>query len=182
MGTKTTVMGRWLRALAALWLVFALAGCASGPKLVSHAFSFNGLNDKWAGSVDLLAYAYGDGYHKVREDLANPSTSLFAGKSSLPTGELINGPMPVGEFLFVKWRVKATGEVLEQRVDLRDRLPRDMTDHELTFVIDGRQLYVYVLTPVTQKPWGEVATHRTWKSAFRITREIYPKIEQATGG
>lgn len=174
----TTVMKRTWRALMALWLAVLLAACASGPKLVSHGFSFDGLHDQWNGSVDLLAYAYGNGYHMVREDLANPSSSLYAGKPGLPPSTGVNGPMPVGEFLFVKWRLKASGEVLENRVDLRDRLPRDMTDHELTFVIDGRQLYVYVVTPVPQKPWGKQATHRNWTSAYRVTREIFPGFEK----
>jgi hypothetical protein len=172
-----TVLKRWWHGLLAMGLLVLLTGCASGPKLVPHAFSFNGLNDQWADSVDLLAYAYGDGYHMVREDLDQPSSSLYAGKTSLPPGTGVNGPMPVGEFLLVKWRVKTTGEVVEERVDLRDRLPRDMTDHELTFVIDGRQLYLYLVTPVTQRPWGKAATHKTWKSAFGHTREIYPTLE-----
>ena len=173
-----TVMKRTWRALMALWLAVLLAACASGPKLVSHGFSFNGLHDQWIESVDLLAYAYGDRYYRVRDDLEHPRSSLFAGKASLPPGNSVDGPMPVGEFLYVKWRVKASGEVLEQRVDLRDRLPRDMTDHELTFVIDGRQLYVYVVTPVPQKPWGKQATHRNWTSAYRVTREIFPGFEK----
>jgi hypothetical protein len=171
------VLKRWWHGLLAMGLLVLLTGCASGPKLVPHAFSFNGLNDKWADSVDLLAYAYGDGYHKVRNDVADPRSSVFAGMSALPPGGSVNGPMPLGEFLFVKWRLKVSGEVLEQRVDLRGRLPKDMTDHELTFVIDGRQLYLYLVTPVTQRPWGKAATHKTWKSAFGHTREIYPTLE-----
>lgn len=178
----TTVMKRYWRALMALWLAVLLAACASGPKLVSHGFSFNGLHDKWIESVDLLAYAYGDGYHMVREDLAKPSTSLFAGKPSLPPGESVNGPMPVGEFLYVKWRLKASGEVLEQRVDLRDRLPRDMTDHELTFVIDGRQLYVYVVTPRRKRSFDEPPILKTWRSEFAHAYEIFPELQRPPKG
>ncbi len=63
------------RALLMIWLVLGLAACASGPREVSHSFSFDGLSDHWAETVDLLAYAYGDGYHMVREDLSNPSSS-----------------------------------------------------------------------------------------------------------
>ena len=165
------------RALLILWLAVGLAACATGPRLVSHSFSFDGLSDHWAETVDLLAYAYGDGYHMVREDLSNPSHSGLANKPGLPTGRSINGPMPVGEFLFVKWRVKATGEVLDQRVDLRNRLPKDMADHELTFVLEGPQLYVFVVTPVAQKPWGKAATHKTWLSAYRVPYEICPTQE-----
>ncbi|MCY1525763.1 hypothetical protein D9M68_607550 [compost metagenome] len=173
-----TVLKRWWHGLLAMGLLVLLTGCASGPKLVPHAFSFNGLNDKWADSVDLLAYAYGDGYHKVREDLDQPSSSLYAGKTSLPPGTGVNGPMPVGEFLLVKWRVKTTGEVVEERVDLRDRLPRDMTDHELTFVIDGRQLYVYVVTPRRKKSFNEPPILKTWRSEFAHAYEIFPAMRK----
>ena len=173
-----TVMKRTWRALMALWLAMLLAACASGPKLVSHGFSFDALKDKWAESVDLLAYAYGDGYQMVRNDIANPRSSVYAGLSKLPPGTGVNGPMPVGEFLFVKWRVTATGEVLEQRVDLRNRLPRDMTDHELTFVIDGRQLYVYVVTPRRKKSFDEPPILKTWRSEFAHAYEIFPTMQK----
>lgn len=173
---KGAFLSRW-RAWLALGLMALLTACASGPKLVTHAFSFDALNDHWAESIDLLAYAYGDQYSKVRNDVANPRSPVFAGLSKLPPGTGVNGTIPLGDFLYVKWRVKATGEVLEQRVDLRNRLPRDMTDHELTFVIVDRQLYVYVVTPTVQKPWGKTATHRTWHSKFNVTYEIFPTLE-----
>ena len=118
-----------------------LTACASvgGPKMVNHAFNFDGWNDGWQPTVELLEYAYGDQYAQVRRKAQDGySAGVTAG---------VNGAMPVGEFLYVKWRLKASGEVLEERVDLRDRLPRDMTDHELTFVLDGKQLYVFVVTP-----------------------------------
>ena len=175
---KNPLRHLWRHGLALLTL---LTACASGPTLVSHAFSFDGFNDGWAESIDLLAYAYGDQYHMVRNDIAAPRSPVFAGLSKLPPGTGVNGPMPVGEFLYVKWRVKATGELREERVDLRGRLPRDMSDHELTFVIDGPQLYVYVVTPVPQKPWGKTATHRTSISAFRVTYEVFPTLEKSPG-
>jgi hypothetical protein len=171
----------WMRFcgwLAAFTVAVSLVACASTPKLVPHAFSFNGLNDKWAESVDLLAYAYGDSDSMVRNDIDNPRSSVYANKSTLPPGTGVNGAMPVGDFLFVKWRIKASGEVLEKRVELGDRLPKDMTDHELTFVIDGKQLYVYVITPTSQKPWGKDPVNRSWRSAFRVTYEIYPTLEK----
>ncbi|MFC3684800.1 hypothetical protein [Hydrogenophaga luteola] len=178
MTTIHTVFQRLWRQWLALTLLVVMAGCATGPKMVPHAFSFDGNYDKWADKVDLLAYAYGDRYHMVREDLANPSSSLYAGKTSLPPSTGVNGPMPVGEFLHVKWRLKATGEVFEERVDLRDRLPTDMTDQELTFVIDERRLYVYVVTPLAQAPGGKTDTHRTWHSKYNVTYEIFPTLEK----
>lgn len=163
------VWRRWL----ALSMLVVMAGCATGPKVVSHSFNYDGFNDKWADKVDLLAYSYGDQYPKLRRKAAEGSTVGAQG--------IVNGPIPVGDFLYVQWRLKATGEVLEQRVDLRDRLPRDMTDHGLTFLIDGRQLYVYVISPVAQQSWGKAATHRTWHSKYNVTYEIFPTLEKVEG-
>jgi hypothetical protein len=177
---QNTLFGRLWRRWLALTLLVMMTACATGPRAVSHAFSFDGFNDKWADKVDLLAYAYGDQYHMVRNDVANPRSPVFAGLSKLPPGTGVNGPMPVGEFLRVKWRIQATGEVFEERVDLRDRLPKDMSDHELTFVIDGRQLYVYVVTPTPQKPSGRAATHRSWHSKYNVTYEVFPNREKAS--
>ena len=180
-GGRATAWQRAWVGLLALFLAGLLAGCATGPKLVPHAFSFDGRKDGWHETVDLLAYSYGDQYHKVRRSLESPSSSLFAGLSGLPSGHGVNGPMPVGEFLYVKWRIKATGEVLEDRVDLRGRLPKDMSDHELTFVIDGRQLFVFVVTPERKKAYGEPPLLKTWRSNFARAYEIYPQIEPRGG-
>jgi hypothetical protein len=91
---------------------------------------------------------------------------------------IVNGPIPVGEFLYVQWRLKATGEVLEQRVDLRDRLPRDMTDHELTFLMDGKQLYVFVVTPRRKKSFDEPPVLKTWLSQYGHAYEIFPTLSK----
>ena len=169
---------RLWRSGLALSLLVVMAGCATGPKVVAHAFSFNGLHDKWADKVDLLAYEYGDQYHMVRNDVANPRSPVFAGLSKLPPGTGVNGPMPVGEFLRVKWRIQVTGEVFDERVDLRDRLPKDMADHELTFVIDGRQLYVFVVTPRRKKSLDEPPILKTWRSGFAHAYEIFPTLRK----
>lgn len=167
----TTVMGRWWRGLLALCLAMTLTACASGPKLVSHGFSFDGWNDHWAETAQLLEYSYGDQYRMVQRKA--PEGDFLGYQSG------IHGPMPVGDFLYVKWRLKASGEVFEQRVDLRNRLPRDMSDHELTFVIDGRQLYVYVVTPRRKTSSTELPTPlKTWRSEFAYAYEIYPTIQK----
>lgn len=169
----------WSR-LAAVLLLAALsvmAGCATDPsnspatnvnnnqKLVAHAFSFNGWNDKWAQKVDLLAYSYGDQYRAVQREVKN-------GEQTLGYSSSVNGGMPVGEFLYVKWRVKETGEEVEERVDLSSRLPANMFNLELTYVIDGRQLYIYIVTKAP-KP-KEAAILKTAWSLNNLTFEIYP--------
>ncbi|WP_221220703.1 hypothetical protein [Variovorax sp. Sphag1AA] len=150
----------------------ALAGCAGmtspQPKFAFHSFSFDGWDDtdKWAATVDLLEYSYGDQYRMVRKKVAPPRERLGPQAG-------VAGTMPVGDFLYVRWRIKATGEVVEDRVDLRALLPKDMTKHDLTFVIEGRQLYVYLVTP---KPKGvkDPPILKTYLSWFNVTYEIYP--------
>lgn len=158
------VWRRWL----ALGLLVVVMGCATGPKLVSHSFNYDGFNDKWADKVDLLAYSYGDEYHKLRREAAAGGTVGAQG--------IVNGAIPVGEFLYVKWRIKSTGEIREQQVDLRERLPRDMTDHELTFVIDGRQLFAYVVTPKRKSSSDEPPLLKTWRSQYAYAYEIFPTL------
>jgi hypothetical protein len=165
MKTLRQTFTRWL-ALAGLLL--AMAGCATGQsaKLVNHSFNFDGSYDGWKQSIDLLEYSYGDQYLMVRRKAAEGDT--------LGAQAGVSGPMPVGDFLYVRWRLKSSGEQIEQRVDLRDRIPKDMTDHELTFVLEGRQLFVYVVTPDRKKAYGEPPVLRTWRSNFAKAYEIYP--------
>jgi hypothetical protein len=153
-----------------------LSACASGPRLVNHQFTFDGRNDGWITKVDLLEYSYGDKYREVRDSLEHRGDSLYKGSSSLSPSKGVRGPMPVGEFMYVKWRIKATGEVLEDRVDLRNRLPRDMKDQGVTFVIDGRQLYLYVVTTEPKRPFDSPPILRTVESRTYVTYEIYPSL------
>jgi hypothetical protein len=159
---------RWL--VSALLLALALAACVNNSpaqiKLTDHSFSFDGYFDKWDEIVDLLEYSYGDQYHMAQGKVKPP-------KERLRPQWGVNGSMPVGEFLYVKWRIKTTGEVLEDRVDLRPLLPKDMTDYGLTFVPDGKQLYVYLITPIP-KHEDDPPLLKTTKSRYSVTYEIYP--------
>lgn len=155
-----------LSAVVLLAALFALSACATGPKLVAHGFSFDGRNDKWATQVDLLEYSYGDKYRMVKEKVSSDRVSL-------PYQSSVNGSMPVGEFLYVKWRIKTTGNVLEDRVNLKERLPLNMFAHKVTFVIDGKQLYVYLVTPVPRNS-NEDSPLKTYLARYTLTYEIYP--------
>lgn len=161
---STVAFVRWLVVLA---LGFVMAACATGPKLVSHGFNFDGWNDGWAKKVDLLAFSYGDQYRETRE--------VSTDGRGLGYQSNTHGPMPVGDFLYVKWRLIDSGEVIEKRVDLKGRLPVDMMGKEVTFVIDGRDLYVYVVTAKRKPSYGAPPLSRTWRSNFNETYEIFPR-------
>lgn len=154
----------WLVVVAIVLLT--LTACATGPKQTIHAFTFDGWFDKWATEVDLLEYSYGNQYHMV-QDKVQPT------KVSLGYKAGVNGPMPVGEFLYVKWRIKSTKEVVERKVDLRDLLSRNMYEHKVTFVIEGRQLYVYLVTPQFKKD-SDPPHLKTYLSDHHVSYEIYP--------
>ncbi len=173
---KTPSWSRLARVAGIAALLSLLLACATAPREVWQKFAFSGHSDGWHETIDLLAYEYGNGYRMVRDSVGKPDGYVYKDGKSIPPQTNINGPMPVGEFLFVRWRVKATGQVYEERVDLRNRLPADMKDHGLTFVIDGTQLYVYVITPRPKPYYGAPPITRTWHSKHDYTYEIFPQL------
>jgi hypothetical protein len=176
------VLNRALKLFAVVSLLIGIASCAiagAEPKVYFHSFSFDVAADakKYGHSeVDVLDYAYGDsGEPRTRPSrVAREMSNVFNN-----TG--VAGEMPRGEFLYVKWRIKATGEVHEDRVDLRNRLPADVTNYGVHFLIDGAQLYIFLLPPEEMKdPLGRVSivtgggleTSTTWIATPTIERSI----------
>lgn len=140
MKTAAQMTNIWLRSIS-LALVFGLvgAGCASGPKLVFHSFGFDVLAD--SPDAQLLDYRYGT---SKQPGARPPEWALRDGMVRQQAG--ITGEMILGDSLYVKWRIKSTGEVLEETADLKSRLPRDITDHKVYFVIQDREIHVYLVS------------------------------------
>jgi len=82
------------------------------------------------------------------------------------------GPIQRGDFLYVKWREKSTGSIYEDTVDLRQRLPADIKDHRIHFMIRGPQLYVFLISP-QRRPTGTKPTGPEVYSRYS-TVLIYP--------
>lgn len=117
----------------------------SGAKMVDHDFSFGGMGVPENPGIEILNFQYGD----------SKATGTYEEASRLATGHigqsgLVSGTMPVGDFLYVKWRILATDEVLEDRVDLRSRLPNDMDHKIIHFSIAGHQLTVSLIEGIKQ--------------------------------
>ncbi len=152
-----------------IWLIisavqFGLAACATGGATVNHHFSFD---TKWDSSgVEVLDYQYGSsgqfGTHPEKERVALGET--FPGNN-------IYGAMQRGDFLYVKWRIKQTGQIYQDKVDLQPRLPADIKDLRIHFVIKGPQLYVYLIWPFDghQYPPGDLNRYVGQKRV-----QIYP--------
>lgn len=120
-------------------LVTLFPACASAPLLVDHAFGFDLRHD--GQRAEVLDYRYGDSQLPVQA----PAAAVAAGKTFAFAG--VHGPMRRGETLYVKWRDLASGQVHADTVDLRTRLPADLRDHTLYFLIRGAQLVVYLVSP-----------------------------------
>ncbi len=124
--------------------LLVLAACAHEPRLVDHSFGFNANWD--SPDVYILDYRYGT---SDTPGTRNPFEAASKGQSHQQI--ITTAEMPPGEFLYVKWRVKSTGAVYEDRVDLRSRLPADLRGHRIYFIVKGPQLYVYDIPPENRR-------------------------------
>jgi hypothetical protein len=59
--------------------------------------------------------------------------------------------MKRGDFLYVRWRVKATNQIHEERVDLRSRLPYDLNQKTVYFIAQGDQLQIFLIPPFDER-------------------------------
>jgi hypothetical protein len=167
---------------------FTLVACATVPTMYFHSFSFDTLTDGptyGQSDVEVLDYSYG-------------SSGQFATRPSKEEREMANtfrgtnigGMMPRGEYMYAKWRVKATCEIFEEKIDLTHRLPADLTNYGLHFAIFGPQLYVYLfptyetkdqfrgVTVNVGRPPGRVKGKTLLELPFAQQHQIYPDLKK----
>lgn len=168
MNTFTQFIKTWFRVVSlavVLGLGLVGTGCASGPRLVDHAFAFDVRAD--SPDVELLDYRYGTSSHPGAKP---PDWALRQGWIGQQAG--VSGPMILGDSLYAKWRIKSTGEVLEETVDLKSRLPHDITDHTVYFVIQGREIHVHLVSSVPRPADFPIVGPK--KYHYYKVYEIYP--------
>jgi len=149
---------KWsLKCLFASLMLFGLTACSSvgirgdGDVYQPHSFSFNVRQDM--PDIEVLDYQYSNSRHngiRAEPEVVNMGIPINA--------KALFGNLLRGDFLYVKWRVKKPGTMLpeylgtyEDKVDLRSRLPADITGLKLHFIIRGPQLYVYLVWPYDEK-------------------------------
>lgn len=135
---------RWaVRGVLTVLMASSLMACAAG--LVQHGFSFDARRD--SPGVRILDYRYGNtkqsGARADEDSVREGTVGQYVGTS---------GEMMVGDSLYVKWRLASDGKSYEDVVDLKSRLPRDIHEHEIYFIVKGRQLFVYLVTPEMRPP------------------------------
>lgn len=117
---------------------YAVAGIVSDLKgnTVTHGFEFNAHTD--SPDIEILNYEYST--RKPDRDQL-----LGIGGNRVPQGSHISGGLPRGDSVYMKWRVRSTGEVFEDRVDLRSRIPGSIKEKKFYCVIDRGQLYILLI-------------------------------------
>lgn len=143
-----------------------LVGCSiAGPRTALHSFEFN--VDWDSPDVELLDYRYGN---STQQGTFPPDWVLQSGHVAQSVGT--TGDMIVGDFLYVKWKIKETGEIFKDTVDLRNRLPRNLYEHKIYFLIRGPQLFVYLVSPDRSPPGTPSNGLRVYGS--RKVKILYP--------
>jgi hypothetical protein len=145
-----------------------LSGCATNPKTAFYSFNANGGNDKWVETVELLDGKFGT------ENQTFWEVYFRTDKREASQGAGIGGVYPIPETLYLKWRIRDTGEILEKTVNFKGILPKDLNKQTITFLFEGKDLYVYLVTDKYDR--NNLPKTKTWLSSRinLITYEIYP--------
>lgn len=163
--------------LAIVALALGISSCATTGDVSHYGIEF----DAWLETpeIEVIDYQYGD---QRRTFFAPERERLKLGQ--VFKGGSLTGFLPRGDFLYVKWRIKNTGEVLEDRVDLRHRLPESLDDLKIHFACHGKQLYIFVQSPWDGQPWTKAPPNTRYQPIAEGVRrvdgqkiqQIYPDI------
>lgn len=168
-------------------MALALAGCAAVGAVSNivenrtlHSLTFEPYKD--STGIELLYYRYGSA---DQFGLRTSPEQVATGKPVPGVG--ITGELPVGDDFYAKWRIVATGQVIEDTVNLKSRRPFSMNKQQIRPIIEGSQLYIYLISYDPVRPLlsgGEAErirrTHQTLKEkAFSYSLrdkviQIYP--------
>jgi hypothetical protein len=131
------------RALLLMTLVICLSACATGGPVYSQGFRFEANT-----TAQILDYAYGNNGAPLMLGTSNADHELMKeGRTHSVTPVNMDGYFGRREYLYVKWRDNASGQVFEEKVDLRDKIPRAPENYSLNFEVWGKNLWVYLFPP-----------------------------------
>ena len=147
--TCSLLIKQYLR--RAIWVAFAfiLGSCAvhpasaieqhTQPERVYYSFEFSVRDMQDVEIIDYWLKTDRPDY-----TFKNPESYKKQGKCKQISSD--NGLYAKPTILYIKWRLKSTGQEYQDTVDVRQRLPKDMAGSTFTFLIKGSQLNVYLAT------------------------------------
>lgn len=156
-----------------------------------YSVEFNTASE--SNDVDILDWQYGIQAAADRQapPILRARPSWVAQGEPLGGGDI--GVMPVGDYLSVKWRSKNSGGAHEMRADRTNKLPADMNNYTIHWLVKGAQLYVFLFPPyTTQDALGRVTVHGGQPAGhlrgkafldlpYHRQHQIYPDSTGATG-
>lgn len=118
-----------------------------GKRWANHALNF-GLASGENSGIEFLDYRYGD-----PESFENGDPKIFGLRPSISQlkrgrikqGVSTSGGLPVGDYLYVKWKDVNSGKIYEDTADLRNNLPEIMDNKRIYFLIKESKLNVYII-------------------------------------
>lgn len=149
-----------------------LNACAT-ENYMFHSFSFSAVSE--SPDIEVLDYQYGSKSEYEREGGVGLRAAPYRlERGDIFTGVGITGTFPRGDYLYVKWRIKNTGQIYEDKVDLTNRLPKDITQHEIHFLINGTQLFVFLLPPPYKFSMFDYRKNDAANITYFKKHQIYP--------
>ncbi len=153
------------------WLAFVgvcigLSACASSLTLGSYSsFGFDFRKDKQDAVI--LDYHYGNA-----ECFDQPAEFILKEGKELYFQSMGNFQCRI-DFVYVKWKDRTTGNVYEDNVNLRNRLPRNIDGQEVYLMIKGSQLFVYLINVHERRLSTVPPIGPSMYSPYKVTT-IYP--------
>jgi hypothetical protein len=139
MGSLILRVRRMWRCVATALVIALLAvACATG-QLIEHGFGFDAIWD--SPGIEVLDFRYGRSSNLAT--MARPPGNTDA---KVPQSSSIYGPMLRPDRLYVRWRIRAIEQIVEEEVALDRRLPNGINAQRVHFVIKGSQLCVYLVS------------------------------------
>lgn len=175
---RKTIFPIWLRLVAAVLICStSLTACIATlgqPKIYFYQINWNVATDASVygkPEVKVLDFAYGvtNQFDIIPDKWLRASFRADGCCDLMHRG--VNAPR--GDYLYFKWRVLATGQVVEDRVDLSKRLPQDMNNRGLYIAIFGSQLYVYLFPPRRTKELNRLDIVTPGFAPARVLGESY---------
>lgn len=137
---------KWLM----IGLSIVLAACSGSKHIIGddrvwHTFEFSTHTFDDSGSVEVLDFIYGD--PKGHPNRCYPELVARGKCQQGDHSATVRSPKSL-KTLYVKWRVKSSGEVREVTLDMQKKLPKNFGENfRMFFSFRGAELYVFLITP-----------------------------------
>jgi hypothetical protein len=127
--------------LTGLLLFIGMQGCAVTTVPEWHSFEFDAVFEM--NDIEIIDFRYGNGPAFPARTRCRPVSER---DNKCLQGTSANLLTEIGETLWVKWKVKSSGLVYEDTIEIKKLLPKSIKGMTIFFVIRDKQLSLYLNT------------------------------------